>query len=151
MPRPGLLPQAVPEAAPRPWARAEKILQIRPEGPGPRRGKSASERSKNTGPCSSILVLYGPYHSGCPEPPPGCSRYCNANQFDEKSFVKENDRRPSACGPVAQLGARFHGMEEVVGSIPTRSTKSYSQTKSTVYDVALPTPRNTLGFVVPEC
>jgi hypothetical protein len=23
---------------------------------------------------------------------------------------------------VAQLGARFHGMEEVVGSIPTRST-----------------------------
>ncbi len=29
-----------------------------------------------------------------------------------------------ARGPVAQLGARFHGMEEVVGSIPTRSTKS---------------------------
>ena len=28
----------------------------------------------------------------------------------------------SNCGPVAQLGARFHGMEEVVGSIPTRST-----------------------------
>ena len=31
----------------------------------------------------------------------------------------------SSCflsGPVAQLGARFHGMEEVVGSIPTRST-----------------------------
>jgi hypothetical protein len=26
---------------------------------------------------------------------------------------------------VAQLGARFHGMEEVVGSIPTRSTKSF--------------------------
>ena len=31
---------------------------------------------------------------------------------------------PSTSGPVAQLGARFHGMEEVVGSIPTRSTKS---------------------------
>ena len=30
---------------------------------------------------------------------------------------------PSTSGPVAQLGARFHGMEEVVGSIPTRSTK----------------------------
>ena len=28
-------------------------------------------------------------------------------------------------GPVAQLGARFHGMEEVVGSIPTRSTNSF--------------------------
>src|SRR6202162_454397 len=32
--------------------------------------------------------------------------------------------RASNSGPVAQLGARFHGMEEVVGSIPTRSTKS---------------------------
>ena len=31
---------------------------------------------------------------------------------------------PPRSGPVAQLGARFHGMEEVVGSIPTRSTKS---------------------------
>ena len=31
-----------------------------------------------------------------------------------KSFPKS--------GPVAQLGARFHGMEEVIGSIPIRST-----------------------------
>ncbi len=30
-------------------------------------------------------------------------------------------------GPVAQLGARFHGMEEVVGSIPTRSTNLFNQ------------------------
>ena len=28
-------------------------------------------------------------------------------------------------GPVAQLGARFHGMEEVIGSNPIRSTKSF--------------------------
>ena len=28
-------------------------------------------------------------------------------------------------GPVAQLGARFHGMEEVVGSIPVRSTNQF--------------------------
>ena len=28
------------------------------------------------------------------------------------------------CGPVAQLGARFHGMEEVDGSNPSRSTKT---------------------------
>ena len=28
-------------------------------------------------------------------------------------------------GPVAQLGARFHGMEEVVSSNLTRSTKSF--------------------------
>ncbi len=27
---------------------------------------------------------------------------------------------------MAQLGARFHGMEEVIGSIPIRSTKSFS-------------------------
>jgi hypothetical protein len=27
-------------------------------------------------------------------------------------------------GPVAQLGARFHGMEEVIGSIPIRSTNN---------------------------
>jgi hypothetical protein len=34
-------------------------------------------------------------------------------------------------GPVAQLGARFHGMEEVVGSIPTRSTKSLNNLDGT--------------------
>ena len=28
------------------------------------------------------------------------------------------------CGPVAQLGARLNGIEEVVGSNPTRSTKT---------------------------
>jgi hypothetical protein len=33
---------------------------------------------------------------------------------------------------VAQLGARFHGMEEVVGSIPTRST---------IFSTDLPTDR----------
>lgn len=27
-------------------------------------------------------------------------------------------------GPLAQLGERLHGMEEVIGSIPTRSTKT---------------------------
>lgn len=30
-----------------------------------------------------------------------------------------------ARGPVAQLGARFHGMEEVEGSNPSRSTKPF--------------------------
>ena len=34
-------------------------------------------------------------------------------------------------GPVAQLGARFHGMEEVVGSIPTRSTKALNNLRLT--------------------
>ncbi len=27
---------------------------------------------------------------------------------------------------MAQLGARFHGMEEVIGSIPIRSTKPFN-------------------------
>ena len=30
-------------------------------------------------------------------------------------------------GPVAQLGARFHGMEEVIGSIPIRSTNYFQE------------------------
>jgi hypothetical protein len=38
-------------------------------------------------------------------------------------------------GPVAQLGARFHGMEEVVGSIPTRSTNSLILTGVSFYDM----------------
>src|SRR5271163_1563815 len=42
--------------------------------------------------------------------------------FDGSGMVQENKRCPSLCGPVAQLGARFHGMEEVIGSIPIRST-----------------------------
>jgi hypothetical protein len=53
--------------------------------------------------------------------------------FDGLGVLQQNKRIPSLCGPVAQLGARFHGMEEVTGSIPVRSTtltpansKSYS-------------------------
>jgi hypothetical protein len=41
--------------------------------------------------------------------------------------VRENWYATALNGPVAQLGARFHGMEEVVGSIPTRSTKSLNK------------------------
>ena len=41
--------------------------------------------------------------------------------FDEFYEVNDN-KRTLQCGPVAQLGARFHGMEEVIGSIPIRST-----------------------------
>jgi hypothetical protein len=50
--------------------------------------------------------------------------------FDECTPVGENGYVP--CGPVAQLGARFHGMEEVVGSIPTRSTIF-----STIYSLSI--------------
>ena len=48
--------------------------------------------------------------------------------FDYLAAVRENYVSKSQYlrrGPVAQLGARFHGMEEVVGSIPTRSTISF--------------------------
>jgi putative endonuclease len=44
----------------------------------------------------------------------------------------------SKSGPVAQLGARFHGMEEVVGSIPTRSTNSQSWSLCTSFRVRVP-------------
>jgi hypothetical protein len=47
-------------------------------------------------------------------------RFAVAVEFDAAAELSENKN----SGPVAQLGARFHGMEEVVGSIPTRSTKS---------------------------
>ena len=53
--------------------------------------------------------------------------------FDGLGMLQQNKGCSSLCGPVAQLGARFHGMEEVTGSIPVRSTtltpadsKSYS-------------------------
>jgi hypothetical protein len=53
--------------------------------------------------------------------------------FDGFGMLQQNKGCPPLCGPVAQLGARFHGMEEVIGSIPIRSTnitlaesKSYS-------------------------
>jgi hypothetical protein len=41
-------------------------------------------------------------------------------------------------GPVAQLGARFHGMEEVVGSIPTRSTKSPTKQPDVLFRPLVP-------------
>jgi hypothetical protein len=40
------------------------------------------------------------------------------------------DRVLPKSGPVAQLGARFHGMEEVIGSIPIRSTKTPSNSEA---------------------
>ena len=43
--------------------------------------------------------------------------------FDGLGMLQQNKGCCCLCGPVAQLGARFHGMEEVIGSIPIRSTK----------------------------
>jgi hypothetical protein len=50
--------------------------------------------------------------------------------FDELLPSGENRRVASPRGPVAQLGARFHGMEEVIGSIPIRSTKPSQQLRA---------------------
>ena len=44
---------------------------------------------------------------------------------DEAESARIEEVLPES-GPVAQLGARFHGMEEVTGSIPVRSTKQPS-------------------------
>jgi hypothetical protein len=38
------------------------------------------------------------------------------------NYAESTRIEKSRSGPVAQLGARFHGMEEVTGSIPVRST-----------------------------
>ena len=57
-----------------------------------------------------------------------------ALSFDDSFPVGENRSSPLS-GPVAQLGARFHGMEEVVGSIPTRSTNLFNQLPSFLSDL----------------
>jgi hypothetical protein len=41
-------------------------------------------------------------------------------------MLQQNKGCSFLCGPVAQLGARFHGMEEVIGSIPIRSTNHFN-------------------------
>ena len=46
--------------------------------------------------------------------------------FDGLGMLQQNKGCSSLCGPVAQLGARFHGMEEVIGSIPIRSTNPFN-------------------------
>ena len=58
-------------------------------------------------------------------------------------------------GPVAQLGARFHGMEEVDGSNPSRSTKVF--TYLPLYPLGICVPgvhlesKYVLGYVMFMC
>ena len=49
-----------------------------------------------------------------------------SDEFDGLSMLQQNKGCYPLCGPVAQLGARFHGMEEVTGSIPVRSTNYFN-------------------------
>ena len=65
---------------------------------------------------------------------PSITHFCNFGNsdsmfesFDSGLQLSKNRISDHLWGPVAQLGARFHGMEEVVGSIPTRSTKSLNK------------------------
>jgi hypothetical protein len=55
---------------------------------------------------------------------------------------------PRRSGPVAQLGARFHGMEEVIGSIPIRSTKQPLTNQAYAGSVALPPFGDLVSFGV---
>jgi hypothetical protein len=49
---------------------------------------------------------------------------------------------------VAQLGARFHGMEEVIGSIPIRSTKQPLQNQAYAGSGWLPPFHDFVSFCV---
>src|SRR5438067_2811286 len=51
---------------------------------------------------------------------------CAGGRPDREQCDMMRESRQS--GPVAQLGARFHGMEEVKGSNPFRSTKTFPNT-----------------------
>jgi hypothetical protein len=52
---------------------------------------------------------------------------------------------------VAQLGARFHGMEEVIGSIPIRSTNQTNNLADTIRKSAeLPFPALNAEAGMPE-
>jgi hypothetical protein len=52
----------------------------------------------------------------------GAGAVATCGGFDGLGMLRQNKGCRRLCGPVAQLGARFHGMEEVTGSIPVRST-----------------------------
>jgi hypothetical protein len=63
--------------------------------------------------------------------------------------------KSSKSGPVAQLGARFHGMEEVIGSIPIRSTNFLSTIQTNlpgeISDLAGAKTALARLFPVPDC
>jgi hypothetical protein len=60
--------------------------------------------------------------------------------YDRKYFPRS--------GPVAQLGARFHGMEEVVSSNLTRSTKFLKNLDSPRLSAAVKKHRTEIGVKI---
>ena len=70
---------------------------------------------------------------------------CSSNpllHIDEFPPLHEN--KESHRGPVAQLGARFHGMEEVIGSIPIRSTNPFNNLDHRIWELS-PLRGNSMG------
>jgi hypothetical protein len=57
----------------------------------------------------------------------GAGTVATCGAFDGLGMLQQNKVCRCLCGPVAQLGARFHGMEEVTGSIPVRSTNQINK------------------------
>src|SRR5580693_9284189 len=72
-----------------------------------------------------------------------------AQRIDESHPSRENRQVASLqhVGLWRSLGARFHGMEEVIGSIPIRSTKQPLQNQANVGSGA-PLPSMTLCHFV---
>jgi hypothetical protein len=71
--------------------------------------------------------------------------YPNNVGENERSIRQSFNSLGYRYGPVAQLGARFHGMEEVVGSIPTRSTNFLNESLLSLrqlFLIARAAPRN---------
>ena len=57
---------------------------------------------------------------------PSALRFPRGERLTKMTQSARIDRVLPKSGPVAQLGARFHGMEEVIGSIPIRSTNHFN-------------------------
>src|SRR5712671_2700226 len=86
-------------------------------------GTGLSSRAKRDWHCSSLRQTE-PLQDSARVDYPGA-----VSENDGGSFppLEPRENYLSHSGPVAQLGARFHGMEEVVGSIPTRSTNYFQE------------------------
>src|SRR4030095_7646915 len=88
-----------------------------------RRGRQATDRLALPGPSSSgPSGIDGPdLNLACEVDSPGPSRHPvhNSDALRARATIRI---RHQLRGPVAQLGARLNGIQEVTGSIPVRST-----------------------------
>jgi hypothetical protein len=77
-------------------------------------------------------------------------RRCNSciNPATHRLTYSRHYSKIDRSGPVAQLGARFHGMEEVIGSIPIRSTNQPLQNQAYAGRCSLPPSHDFVSFCV---